>query len=116
MASGRTLRTVVVGITVILSLLLVVGSGCTAATKDFTITSSVDVDHSHKVTISGADIESPPAGKTITTTQDGAVPHTHTITFTKQDYETIKKGEVVNVTSSAFPANNHTHKFAIKKP
>ena len=89
-------------------------SGCTGSgTPNFTVTSSVDNNHSHNAVISGADVDNPPAQKTITS--DGAN-HTHTITLTKQNYEAIKQGQEVTVTSSSNGATPHTHTFTIKKP
>jgi hypothetical protein len=79
---------------------------------DITITSSVSAGHSHEVTISGADIENPPAGgRTIDTTYNSG--HSHTITLTQQDFETIKNGGEITVTSSS--SGGHTHTFVIKK-
>lgn len=80
--------------------------------EDITATSSSDVGHSHDVTISGADIENPPAvDDTIDTTYSGG--HKHTITLTRQDYESIKNGGEVTVNSSSY--GEHTHTFVIKK-
>jgi hypothetical protein len=79
---------------------------------DIIVTSSVSAGHSHEVTISGADIENPPAaGRTIDTTYNSG--HSHTITLTQQDYETIKNGGEVTVTSSS--SGGHTHTFVIKE-
>jgi hypothetical protein len=94
--------------------MVIIGFGCAAVgTPDFTITSSIDANHSHKVIISGADIDNPPATKTITS--DGAS-HTHTIVLNKQDYEAIKKGQEISVISSSTGTTPHTHTFKIKKP
>lgn len=88
--------------------------GCAPAapSADIAVTSSVDFNHSHKVTIPGADIDSAPSQKTYTS--DGAS-HTHDITLTSQQFEAIKKGESVTVTSTATGATPHTHTFTIKK-
>ena len=92
-----------------------VGLACSkksASPGDITITSSVNSGHSHDVTISGADIDSPPAAdKTIDTTYSGG--HRHSITLTPQDYESIKNGGEVTVTSSS--VGGHTHTFVTKK-
>jgi hypothetical protein len=94
--------------------MVIIGFGCAAAgTPDFTITSSIDANHSHKVVVSGADVDNPPITKTITS--DGAN-HTHTITLSKQDYEAIKKGQEITLTSSSDGSVPHTHTFKIKKP
>ncbi len=86
--------------------------GKSTSTGDITFTSSVTGNHSHQITISGADIENPPStGKTITTTY--VLYHSHTITLSQQDYETIKNGGEVTVTTSL--VNDHTHTFTIKK-
>jgi len=101
------------------ALVLILGSfACSSATtSDFTVASSVDFNHSHDVTIKGADIDNPPANPvTITSTATGATPHTHTIVLSQADYQSIKDGKTVSIVSSPFPANNHTHTFNIKKP
>ena len=83
-----------------------------AGQQDITITSSVNAGHTHDVTISGADIENPPAaGKTIDTTYNSG--HRHTLTLTQQDFETIKNGGEVTVTDSLF--GSHTHTYVIHK-
>jgi len=83
-----------------------------ASPGDIEITSSVDAGHSHDVTISRADTDSPPAAdKTVNATYSGG--HRHTITLTPQDYESIKDGGEVTVTSSSNAG--HTHTFVIKK-
>ncbi len=86
--------------------------GCAAPTADITVTSSVDFNHSHKVTIPGADVDRPPAEKKYTS--DGAT-HTHSIILTKSQFETIKKGGEVSVVSDATGTTPHTHTFVIKK-
>ncbi|GEM_PF-3449724 len=88
-------------------------SGCAAPpTPDFAVTSSVDFNHSHKVTILGADVDKPPSEKTYTS--DGPT-HQHSIKLTKQDFETIKKGGEVSKVSDATGTTPHTHTFVIKK-
>lgn len=88
-------------------------SGCAAPpTADIPVTSSVDFNHSHKVTIPGADVDRPPAEKTYTS--DGPT-HQHSIKLTKRDFETIKKGGEVSVVSDATGTTPHTHTFVIKK-
>ncbi len=93
----------------------VLSCGKSTSPGDITVTSSVSSvtgDHSHQVTISGSDIDNPPAGgRTITTTYVNY--HSHTITLTQQDFQTIKDGGTVNVTTSE--ASGHTHTFTIKK-
>lgn len=86
-------------------------AGC-AATQDITSTSSTDLAHNHRVTIPGADLDSPPAQKTYTT--DGTT-HTHTVTLTKAQLEVIKKGQAVSVTCSSSGVPAHTHTFNIQK-
>jgi hypothetical protein len=91
------------------------GTSTPAATisiGDITVTSSVNAGHTHDVTISGADIENPPAGgKTIDTTYNSG--HRHTLTLTQQDFETIKNGGEITVTDSLF--GSHTHTYVIHK-
>jgi hypothetical protein len=92
-----------------------VGLACSkksTSAGDLTVTSSVNAGHTHQVTISGTDINNPPAAdKTIDTTYSAG--HRHTITLTTQDYETIKNGGEVTVESSS--VSGHTHTFVIKK-
>ncbi|MBI2958504.1 MAG: hypothetical protein HYY32_06635 [Chloroflexi bacterium] len=90
-------------------------AGCAKKkTADFIVASSTDFNHSHNITISGADVDSPPsAGKTITS--DGAT-HTHQAVLTKAHFASIGKGEQVVVTSTATGTTPHTHTFTIKKP
>ena len=102
----------------VLALVLVgglVGSACSkksASTGDITVTSSVNAGHTHQVTISGADINNPPAAdKTIDTSYSGG--HRHTITLRTQEYKSIKNGNEVTVESSS--VSGHTHAFTIKK-
>jgi len=84
----------------------------TISIGDITVMSSVNAGHTHDVTISGADIENPPAGgKTIDTTYNSG--HRHTLTLTQQDFETIKNGGEVTVTDSLF--GSHTHTYVISK-
>ncbi len=86
---------------------------CSGPSPDLTVRSSIAGNHSHQVTIPGADMDSP-ADRTYTSLSDGAVPHTHTFTLTKSDFEEIKKGNAVTVTSSPFPGDNHTHTFRFR--
>ena len=94
-----------------------VGSALSACagppTKDFTVTSSTDNNHSHKITVIGADVDNPPAEKIYTS--DGAS-HQHTVTLKKADLQAIKKGQEITITSSSAGTTAHTHKFTIKKP
>ncbi len=88
-------------------------AGCKSEkAADLTVTSSTDANHSHKITVLGADIDNPPGEKVITS--DGAT-HTHTVTLTKADYQAIRKGQSVSKVSSATGTTPHTHTFAIKK-
>lgn len=100
-------------ISVLLGIIAFSSLGCARSSADLTVMSSTAFDHSHEVTIKGAEMDSP-ADRTYTTTSAGAVPHTHTLTLTKADFEEIKKSNAVTVTSSPFPADNHTHTFRIK--
>jgi hypothetical protein len=74
-------------------------AGCTKspATADLTAASSVDLGHSHNITIPGADIDSPPSEKSYTS--DGPT-HQHAITLKKADFEAIKKGQDVTIVST----------------
>jgi hypothetical protein len=86
-----------------------------ATGSDFTITSSVNYNHSHDITIKGANIDNPPSAPIIiTSTNTGNPPHTHTVTLSKADYQSLKDGKTVTVECSS--AGNHTHTFNIKRP
>jgi hypothetical protein len=91
------------------------GTGTPTATisiGDITVTSSVNAGHTHDITISGADIENPPAaGKTIDTIYNSG--HRHTVTLTQQDYQTLKDGGEVTVNDSLVAG--HTHTYVIHK-
>ena len=111
----RSLVSVLV-VGLIVSLLVFGGVACSkspaAGQGDITVTSSVNAGHSHQVTISGADIENPPAaGKTIDTTSNSG--HSHTVTLTQQDYQSIKNGGEVTVNASS--SGGHIHTFVITK-
>ena len=86
-------------------------AGC-AATQDVTSTSSTDFAHNHRLTIPGADLDSPPEQKTYIS--DGPT-HTHTVILKKADLEAVKKGQPVTVTSSSDGLPPHTHTFNIQK-
>jgi len=108
------LRFALIGIAVLFLAGGVLASACSeesASAGDITVTSFIDAGHTHRVTIKGADIESPPAAdKIIDTTYSGG--HRHTISLTPEDFESIKNGSKVTVTSSSDAG--HTHTFAIK--
>jgi hypothetical protein len=98
----------------LIAILPVVAFGCSAATADFTVTSSSDLAHTHNVVISGKDVDAPPAADKILTS-DGAS-HTHKITITPAMYQSVKAGQAVTVISTSDGATPHTHTFTIKKP
>ena len=98
---------------VMIILIAAVSFSCSSSTPDFTVTSSVDNNHSHKIIISGTDVDKPPDTKIITS--DGAN-HTHTIKLVKQDYQSIKAGQEITLVSSSDGPVPHTHTFKIKKP
>lgn len=112
--SRKLYRMLIMG--VFLSILLSSGvlscGSSTISSGDIMVTSSVSSGHTHKVTISGMDINNPPVGGKTLTTSDSSY-HTHTITLAEQDYQTIQDGGTVTVTTSM--VNNHTHTFTIKK-
>ena len=89
-------------------------AACTPAppTTDIRVTSSVDANHSHSITIPGADLDSPPPQKTYTS--DGAS-HKHDVTLTRANFDALKNRETVTVTSNATGPTPHTHVFTIKK-
>ncbi|MBI2858949.1 MAG: twin-arginine translocation signal domain-containing protein [Chloroflexi bacterium] len=91
---------------------LLVGCKKKEATADITVTSTLDFNHSHNIIVLGADIDKPPATKTITS--DGAS-HTHDVALAKADYEAIGKGQAVSKVSTSSGTTPHTHTFNIKK-
>ena len=106
----------IIAVGLVVSLLACGGLACSKAPAvgqgDIMVTSSVDAGHSHQVTISGADIENPPAsGKTIDTTSNSG--HRHTVTLTQQEYESIKNGGEVTINASS--SGGHIHTFVITK-
>jgi hypothetical protein len=115
MSHKSTVRFALIAIAALLMVVSATSLACSnksASPGDVVVTSSVDAGHSHKVTVKGPDIESPPGkDKTIDTTYSGG--HTHTITLTPEDYQSIKDGGEVTVTSSSDAG--HTHTFVIKK-
>lgn len=113
MTRNSVLRTAMAGLLAVLAIAAGVACGQESqSTGDITVTSSVDSGHTHAVTISGADIDSPPAAdKTINATY--AAGHLHTITLTPQDYASIRGGGEVTATSS-YNAG-HTHTFVISR-
>ena len=79
-------------------------------------TSSNDLNHTHTVDLSKADVSTPPAGgRTATTSNDDA--HTHTVTLTEADFQSINAGNTVTITTSEdqTPGFVHTHTFAFHK-
>lgn len=80
--------------------------------------STVDEQHDHTVCVSTSDLTSPPAaGVTYTTSNDSS--HTHRITLTAANLSAISSGQGVTVTSTIDndPINNaaHSHVFLIQK-
>ena len=115
MSNKSAVRIAAVCMLIVVLIGSVTGLACSkksASAGDITVTSSINAGHSHDVTISGTDINNPPAAdKTIDTTYSAG--HRHTITVTAQDYESIKNGGEVTVTSSS--VGGHTHTFVIKR-
>ena len=91
-------------------------SGCGgAASADFSVTSTPDATaHSHLVTISGTDVDSPPDQKILTSS--ATFLHTHEVTMTKADYDAIDGGQTVSKTCTLTGTPPHTHTFSIKRP
>lgn len=115
-------------ITVILGTSLLIGiNGCSAAAPtskiqetDIVVTSSINENHTHQITVKWTDIVYTPSSVTYITTEAGTPYHTHTLRPLKTDFEAIKQGKTVKVTSSmpkpgAVVASNHVHEFVIKK-
>ncbi|MBI4296234.1 MAG: hypothetical protein HY667_03840 [Chloroflexi bacterium] len=105
-SAGATLFVLAVG-----SVGTVIAACAAKPTADFEVTSSVDFNHSHKIRVLGADVDKPPAEKSVTS--DGAT-HTHAVVFKKADFQALRKGQEITLTSSATGTTPHTHTFKIK--
>lgn len=82
------------------------------ASANLTVASSTDFQHSHNVTVPGADIDKQPSQVTYTT--DGAT-HTHRVTLTSANFKTIKDGQSVSLACTSDGTTPHTHTFVFKK-
>ena len=80
--------------------------------ETFSVTSSVDRNHTHSVEIKMVNIDTPPAME-ITLTSS-ATDHSHKITLTPNDYQTLQAGETVIKTSTT--DSGHSHTFSIEVP
>jgi len=88
-----------------------------SAVESFSITSSVNDDHSHTLTIQIINVDNPPAeGNTISSTENSN--HTHTIMLTQKNFQQLAAGETLTVLSSSASGNYspHSHSFSIKVP
>lgn len=86
--------------------------GADSSADEFTVVSSRDNFHRHKIRILFADVSNPPAsGKTITSS--GPI-HTHDVVLGMADFQALQDGEEV-VKTSTFDAR-HSHTFAIQVP
>ncbi len=75
-------------------------------------TSSLVNDHTHVVTMSKSEIQSPPAaGITLTTSANQN--HTHTLAMTRDELTTVNGGTTVSVLTST--DQGHNHSFMISK-
>lgn len=95
------------------------GSGCGSSDKSTppsvdskTFTSSVDASHSHTVTLTRVEVDSPPAlGIQRATSVSGS--HSHTFTMSPSELAAVLNGTPVVVTTSL--DSGHTHRFTIQK-
>jgi len=81
-----------------------------------TFPSSAVLGHTHSITISKSDIDSPPAaGIALTTTASGT--HSHSFAMTSDQLLSVAGGSTVTVVSGFADggAGAHTHSFSIKK-
>ena len=95
---------------------LLMACGGDSGSSSLHFTSSNDLNHTHTVDLSQADVSNPPAaGKTETTSFDDS--HDHTVTLTEADFQTIASGGSVTKTTSEdeTPGFVHTHTFLFKK-
>jgi hypothetical protein len=90
--------------------------GSDSGSNSLHFTSSNDLNHTHTVDLSQADVSTPPAaGKTETTSNDDS--HTHTVTLTEADFQSINAGQTITITTSEdeTPGFVHTHTFNFHK-
>jgi len=81
--------------------------------KTFKITSSNGTGHSHIVTISQSNVDSPPSsGTTLNTSSSG---HVHQIILTQTDYEDLAAGKTI-IKNTTSDNTGHSHTFSIKVP
>ena len=88
------------------------GTSSAVAGVDFTVTSSVNFDHTHDITVKAADLA---AGVSVTYTSTNAGGHTHNVTLTPAIINDINsgKGDIVAGTPAA---EGHSQGWLIKKP
>jgi hypothetical protein len=95
------------------------GIGCGGSSKSTnpqideskTFTSSVTSGHTHTITITKVEIETPPvSGISRETSTTG---HSHTFTMSQEQLTTVNGGTAVVVTTSM--TSGHTHTFSIQK-
>ena len=78
-------------------------------------TSSLVNSHTHTVTLTMNQLQSPPAGG-ISLTTSSASGHTHSFAMTQAQLTTVDGGTDVNiVTGSSDVGGTHTHEFAISR-
>jgi len=95
---------------------LLMACGGDSGSNSLHFTSSNDLNHTHTVDLSNADVSAPPAaGKTETTSFDDS--HNHTVALTEADFQTIASGGSVTITTSEdeTPGFVHTHTFLFHK-
>lgn len=81
--------------------------------NSFSITSTIDDGHTHRITISTNNVDNPPSSN-VTLTSTSSTGHNHTITLNQSDYESLDMGKTIIKTSTS--SSGHTHTFSIKVP
>ncbi len=113
----RKIAGISVSIAVLAFLLFGLG-GCKSSTTpgtEKTFESTLNNGHTHAVTITQADVQSPPAaGISLVTSMDSG--HTHTFDMTQAQLMTLNGGTAVTVTTGVSDVTGaHTHDFALTK-
>jgi len=85
-------------------------SGSSTDSKSFT--SSVDQGHSHTVSLSKTEVQSPPAAG-ISRQTSSSSGHTHTFAMSQDQLSSVNSGGTVVITTST--DSGHSHTFTIQK-
>ena len=102
-------------------ILIMLGIGCkgdnptspgTPSGDQRSFSSTTAQGHTHSVTITRSEIESPPQGGITKTTTSGGG-HTHSVSMTQQQLSDVRAGQTVTVTDTN--VSGHTHDYQISR-